>query len=120
MLELQGLCMVCVVNGFACYANADTLLCTFAIIKVGIPYGCSLDRFCTLVFRSSSLGLINEELGMMVIEGTLAVNGGTKVPIFGGVVRADFETVEGAVTPISVETDIAIVSPTGVNTFKSP
>jgi len=32
----------------------------------------------------------------------------------------DFETVEGAVTHISVEPSIAMVAPTGVDTFKSP
>ena len=112
--------MVCVLNGYACFENADALLCTFSIIEVGIPYGCSLDRLCTFVFPSSILGLINEELGMLVVEGTPAVNGGTKLPIFGRVVEVDVETVEGAVTPISVKTGIAIVSPTGVNTFKSP
>jgi len=79
--------MVCVVNRFACSANADALLCTFAIIEVSIPYVCSLDRFCTFVCRSSSLGLINEELGKLVVEGTPAVNGGTKVPIFYRVVK---------------------------------
>jgi len=112
--------MVCIVNGFACSANVDALLCIFAIIEIGIPYGCSLDRFCTFLFRSSSLGLINEELGMLVVEGTPAVNGRTKVPMSGCVVGANVETVEGAVTPISVETSIAIVAPTGVDTFKSP
>ena len=39
------------------------------------------------------------------------MNGGTKVPIYGRVIGADVETVEGAVTPISVKTGIAIVTP---------
>jgi hypothetical protein len=32
----------------------------------------------------------------------------------------DVETVEGAVTPLSVEPGITMVAPTGVDTFKSP
>jgi len=32
----------------------------------------------------------------------------------------DVETVEGAIPPISVEPGIAMVAPTGVDTFKSP
>ena len=53
-------------------------------------------------------------------KGTPAVNGSTKVPIYGRVIGVDVETVEGAVTPISTETGIAIVAPTVVDTFKSP
>jgi len=112
--------MLCVVNRFSWSANEDTLLCTFAIIEVGIPYNCSLDRFCTFVFRSSSLGLIKEELAMLVVEGTQVVNRGTKVPIFGRVAGADVETIEGVVIPISVEIDISIAALTWVCTFKSP
>jgi len=70
--------------------------------------------------RSSSLGLTKEEVGILVVEGTPAVNRGTKVPISGHVIGEDVETVEGTVTPVSVETGIAMVAPTGVNTFKSP
>jgi len=55
-----------------------------------------------------------------VDNGTPTVNGGTKVPILGLVIGVDIETVEGAVTPISVETGIAIVAPTTIDTFKSP
>jgi len=61
-----------------------------------------------------------EELGMLVVEGTPTVNGVTKVPISSRVVGADVEMVDGAVTLISVETGIAIVAPTRVDTFKSP
>jgi len=104
--------MLCIVNGFAWSANADALLCTFAIIKVGIPYGCSVGRFCIFVTKG--------ELGTLVVEGTPAVNGGAKVPISGCVIGEDAEMVEGAVTPVSVETDIAMVAPTGVDMFKSP
>jgi len=57
---------------------------------------------------------------MLVVEGTPAINGGTKVPISGRVIGEDVETVEGAVTPVSVETSIAMVAPTKVDTFKSP
>jgi len=42
--------MLCIVNGFACSANADALLCTFVIIEVGIPYSCSLEGFACLCF----------------------------------------------------------------------
>jgi len=56
----------------------------------------------------------------LVVEGTPAVNGGITVPISGRVIGTYVETVEGAVTPISVETGIAILAPTGVDTFKSP
>jgi hypothetical protein len=87
------------VNGFAWSANADTLLCIFSIIEVGIPYGCSLGRFFTFVFRSSSLDLTKGELGTLVVKGTPAVNGGTKVPTYGRVIGEDVKTVEGAVTP---------------------
>jgi len=111
--------MLCIVNRFAWSTNADALLCTFAIIEVGIPYGCSLGRFCTFVFRSSSLGLTNAELGTLAVKGTPAVNGGTKVLIYGRVIGEDFETVEGVVTPVSIETGIAMVSPTAVDKFKS-
>jgi len=48
------------------------------------------------------------------------VNGGITVPISGRVIGKCIETVEGAVTPISVEIGIALVAPTGVDTFKSP
>jgi len=48
------------------------------------------------------------------------VNEGITVPISGCVIEEDIETVEGAVTPVSVETGIAMVSPKGVDTFKSP
>jgi hypothetical protein len=120
MLELEGLCTLCIVNGFTWSAKMDALLCTFAIIEVGIPYSCSLETFCMFIFRSSSPGLTNEELGMLVVEGTPTVNGGITFPISGHVIGTDVETVEGAVTPISVEIDIAIVAPTGVDTFKSP
>jgi len=48
------------------------------------------------------------------------VNGGITVPISGRVIRTDVETFQGAITPISVETGIVIVAPTGVDTFKSP
>ena len=100
-------------NGFAWSANADALACTFAIIDVGIPYGCSLERLCVLILRSSSLSLTEErrELRTLVDKGTPAVNGGTKVPISGRVIGAYVETVEGVVTPVSVETGIAMVAP---------
>ena len=32
----------------------------------------------------------------------------------------DFKTVDGAVTPISIETGIAVMAPTAIDTFKSP
>jgi len=115
---------MCVVNceGFAWCANTDALFCMFAIIEVGISYDCSLERFCILTFRSSSLSLTEGrgELGTLVDKGTPVVNGGTNVPISGRVIGVDVETVEGAVTPIFVETSIAMVSPTAVDTFKSP
>jgi len=122
MLELEGLCTLCMVNRFAWSAKIDALLCTFSIIEVGIPYNCSLGMFFIFTFRSSSLGLFEGklELGMLVVEGTPAMNEGITVPIFGRVNGADVETVEGAVTPISVEPGIAMVAPTGVDTFKSP
>jgi len=93
-----------------------------AIIEVGIPYSCSLKRFCVLRLWSSSLSLSEGrgELGTLVDNGTLAVNGGTKVPIFGRVIGADVETVERVVTPVSIETGIAMVAPTAVDTLKSP
>jgi hypothetical protein len=72
------------------------------------------------VFLSSSLGLTKEELGILVVEGTPAVNEGITIPISGRVIGEDVETVEGAVTPVFVETGIAIVAPKGVDTFKSP
>ena len=80
--------MLCNVNGFSWSAKAEALLCTFAIIEVGIPYSCSLEMFCTFTFRSSSLGLFEGALvlGMLVVEGTPAVNGGITVPIFGRVI----------------------------------
>jgi hypothetical protein len=62
MLELEGLCTLCIMNGFAWSVNANALLCTFVIIEVGIPYACSLERFRILVFRPSSLGLNKGEL----------------------------------------------------------
>jgi hypothetical protein len=37
-LEIKGLCVLDGVNGFACSINAG-ILCKFAIIEVGIPYG---------------------------------------------------------------------------------
>jgi hypothetical protein len=60
------------------------------------------------------------ELGTLVDKGTPAVNGATKVPIYGRVIGADVETIEGEVTPISFETGIAMVATTMVDTFKSP
>ena len=60
------------------------------------------------------------ELGILVVEGTPAVNVGITAPISGRVIGTDVETVEGAVTPIFFETGIAMVAPTGVDTFKSP
>ena len=119
MLELEGLCTLCIVNGFAWSAKADTLLCRFAIIEVGIPNDCSLETFCIFIFRSSSLGLTKGELGMLVVEGTPVVNEGVTIPISGRVIETNVEMVEGAVTPISVEPGIARVAPTGVDTFKS-
>ena len=53
-------------------------------------------------------------------KGTTTVNGGTKVPISRRVIGADVKTVEGAVTPVSVETGIAMVASTTVDTLKSP
>jgi len=44
------------------------------------------------VFRPSSLGLTKGEFGILVVEGTPAVNGGTKVPISGWVIGEDVET----------------------------
>jgi len=38
LLRLTPTRTLCIVNGFAWSANADALLCTFAIIEVGIPY----------------------------------------------------------------------------------
>jgi len=112
--------MLCIVNGYAWSANADALSCTFVIIEVGIPYSCSLGRFCMFMFRSSSLGLTKGEIGILVVEGTPAVNVGAKVSISGRVIGENVETVEGAVTPVSVEFGIAMVAPTEVDTFKSP
>jgi len=122
MLELEGLCTLCMVNGFAWSAKTGALFCTFAIIEVGIPYGCSLGTFCIFTFRSSRLGLFEGalELGMLIVEGTPTVSGGIMVPVYGRVNGANVETVEGAVTPISVEPGIAMVAPTGVDTFKCP
>ena len=48
------------------------------------------------------------------------MNGGITFPFSSHVNGAYVETVEGAVTPMSVETGIAMVAPTGVKTFKSP
>jgi len=48
------------------------------------------------------------------------VNGDITVPIIGRVIGEDVEMVEEAVTPVSVKTDIAMVAPKGVDTFKSP
>jgi len=48
------------------------------------------------------------------------LNGGTNVLISGRVIGEDVETVEGAVTPISVELGIATVAPIAVDMFKSP
>ena len=109
-------------NGFAWSAKTDALLCTFAVIEVGIPYSCSLGTFCIFTFRSSTICLTEGELelGMLVVEGTPAVNGGITVPISGRVNGADVETVDGAVTPIPAKPGIAMVTPTGVDTFKSP
>jgi len=92
------------VNGFAWSANVDALLFTFVIIEVSISYGCSLGRFCTFVFRSSSLGLTKGELGRLVVEGTPAVNGGTKVPIYGRVIGEDVETGDTFKSPKGVAT----------------
>ena len=80
--------MLCIVNGFAWPAKTEALLCTFAIIEVGIPYGCSLKIFSRFTFQSSSLGLFEGALvlGMLVVEGTPVVNGGITVPIFGRVI----------------------------------
>ena len=72
------------------------------------------------MFRSSSLGLTKGELGTLVVKGTPVVNGGTKVPISGRVIGEDVETVEGTFTLVSVESGIAMVTPTTVDTFKSP
>jgi len=72
------------------------------------------------VFRSSNLGLTKGELGILVVKGTPVVNGGTKVPISCRVIGEDVETVEGVVTPVFVEPDIAMVSPIRVYMFKSP
>ena len=63
--------------------------------------------------------LTKGELGILVVKGTPAVNEDTKVLIYGRVIGEDVETVEGAVSPVSVETGIAMVAPTGVDTFKS-
>jgi len=55
-----------------------------ASLKLGIPYSCSLEMFCTFTFQSSSLGLFEGALvlSMLVVEGTPTVNGGITVPIF--------------------------------------
>jgi hypothetical protein len=45
------------------------------------------------------------------------VNGGTKFPIYGRVIGADVETVEGAVTLISVKIGIGMVAPMAVDTL---
>lgn len=37
MLELEGLCALYGVKGFAWSTNVDALLCKLAIIEVGIP-----------------------------------------------------------------------------------
>jgi len=100
----------------------DALFCMFSIIEDGIPYGCSLERFCTLTFQSSNLSLTEgrRELGILVDKTTPTVNGGTKFPISGRVIGADVETVEGAVTPISVETRMGMVAHMVGDTFKFP
>jgi len=72
------------------------------------------------VFLSSSLGQTKEELGILVVEGTPTVNGGITVSISSRVIGEDIETVERAVTPVSVETIITMVAPKEVDTFKSP
>ena len=118
MLELEGLCTLYGVNGFAGSANIDVLLCKLAIIEVGIPKGCSRDRICMVMNLSSSLALTWGLGDIRILEdtGLPAVNGGTKVPISGCVTVATVvETVAGAVTPISVETGIARVVPMGVD-----
>jgi len=68
--------------------KTETLLCTFAIIEVVILYGCSLQMYFIFTFRSSDLGRFEGalELGMLVVDGTPAMNGGITVPIFGRVI----------------------------------
>ena len=89
-LELDGLCVLNGVNGFACSVNVG-ILCKFAIIEVGIPYGWSLEEFCVFM----TLG----KVGTLVDIGTPAVNGGMKVPISGRVIWAvTYRGVVGAVT----------------------
>ena len=57
---------------------------------------------------------------MLVVEGTPTMNAGIRFPISVHVNGAYIESVEGAVTPMSVETGIAMVASTEVDTFKSP
>jgi len=60
------------------------------------------------------------EVGTLVHPGTPAVNGGTKVPIFGRVIWAvTVGAVVGEVTPIFVETGMVVVAPKAVGTITS-
>jgi hypothetical protein len=108
------------VNGFALSVNAKALLCQFSIIEVDISYGCSLKRLCMFMNLSSNLALTLGlgEAGRLVDIGTPAVNGGTKVSISGSVIVAVVVgAVVGAITPIFVETGMAMVAPTDVDTL---
>jgi len=68
-----------------------------------------------IIKSSPNLGL--GEVGTLVDTGTRAVNDGIKVPIYGCVIGAVIvRAVVEAVTPISVETDMAMVSPMVVDT----
>jgi len=61
-----------------------------------------------------------EVVGTLVDTGILELNGGMKVPISGRVIRAVIVgAVVGAVTPIYVETGVAMVAPKAVGTCTS-
>jgi len=71
-LELEGLCVLNSVNGFACSVNAG-LLRKFSFIKIGIPYGWSLQEFYVFMTISSNLILTwgLGEVGTLVDPGTV-------------------------------------------------
>jgi len=55
--EVEGLYELNGVKGFACSVNADSLLSKFAIKKVGISKGCSLENLGINVILSLIIAL---------------------------------------------------------------
>jgi len=72
------------------------------------------------VFRSSSLGLTKREIGILVVEGTLAVNVGAKVSIFNRVIGEDAKRLRERLLPFPSKLVLPWLAPHGLTRLNLP